>query len=126
MLRMVEHRPLTPRRSWFILAALASLLFGSQGPDRAPCPPSPVWEVVMDVTAGDYPGALCYNPQNNKVCCANNSSDDVTVIDGASNLVITTVPAGGWPCALCYNPQNNKVYCANHKGSSISVLRRAD
>ncbi len=59
------------------------------------------------------PRALCYNPTNNKVYCANGDGDSVTVIDGATNSVIATVAAGESPYALCYNPTNNKVYCAN-------------
>ncbi len=65
------------------------------------------------MAAGDGPCALCYNPTNNKVYCANDGSDSVTVIDGATNSVIATVAVGDWPCALCYNPTDNKVYCAN-------------
>ena len=66
------------------------------------------------MTAGSDPYALCYNPTNNKVYCANDSSDNVTVIDGATDSVIATVTAGSDPCALCYNPTDNKVYCANY------------
>jgi YVTN family beta-propeller protein len=78
--------------------------------------------VITTVTAGDYPLALCYNPQNNKVYCANDNSGNVTVIEGATNQVITTVTARGSPCALCHNPQNNKVYCANYWGANVTVI----
>jgi YVTN family beta-propeller protein len=59
------------------------------------------------------PRALCYNPHDNKVYCANERSNNVTVIDGATNGVIATAAAGDGPCALSYNPLDNKVYCAN-------------
>ena len=58
-------------------------------------------------------GALCYNPTNNKVYCANSGSASVTVIDGATNAVLATAAASGWPCALCYNATTNKIYCAS-------------
>ena len=74
------------------------------------------------MAAGSDPCALCYNPQDNKVYCANDDSDSVTVIDGASNQVITTVAAGSGPCALCYNPQDNKVYCANTDSDNVTVI----
>ena len=41
--------------------------------------------VIATVTAGSAPYALCYNPTNNKVYCANDGSDNVTVIDGATD-----------------------------------------
>ena len=61
-------------------------------------------------------------PADNKVYCANDGSDNVTVIDGATDSVIATVTAGASPSALCYNPQNNKVYCANYSGDSVTVI----
>ena len=66
------------------------------------------------IVVGDIPYALVYNPIDNKVYCANWDSDNVTVIDGASNSVITTITVGDGPCALVYNTTNNKVYCANY------------
>jgi len=65
------------------------------------------------ITVGDCPVALVYNPTNNKVYCANYESDNVTVIDGATDSVITTIMVGDAPRSLGYNPTNNKVYCAN-------------
>ncbi|MCX6844594.1 MAG: YncE family protein, partial [candidate division WOR-3 bacterium] len=57
-----------------------------------------------------------------KVYCANYYSDNVTVIDGATNGVIATVAVGTSPCALCYNPTNNKVYCANRYSDNMTVI----
>jgi YVTN family beta-propeller protein len=68
---------------------------------------------------------LVYNPTNNKVYCANWDSDNVTVIDGATNAVITTIAVGSWPCALVYNPTNNKVYCANCGSDNVTVIDAA-
>jgi YVTN family beta-propeller protein len=56
------------------------------------------------------------------VYCANLSSNNVIVIDGASNSVIATVAAGVGPRALCYNARDNKVYCANNSDSSVTVI----
>jgi YVTN family beta-propeller protein len=70
---------------------------------------------------GTSPCALCYNPTNNKVYCANRYSDNMTVIDGATNSVIATVAAGDRPRALCYNPTDNKVYCSNSGVANVTV-----
>jgi YVTN family beta-propeller protein len=47
----------------------------------------------------------------NKVYVANNNSNYVTVIDGATNST-TTVGAGGYPNAVAVNPVTNKIYVA--------------
>jgi len=74
------------------------------------------------IAVGDEPRALVYNPTNNKVYCANYDSDNVTVIDGATNAVITTIAVGDEPCALAYNPTDNKVYCANWLSDNVTVI----
>jgi YVTN family beta-propeller protein len=55
------------------------------------------------------PGAICYNPRNDRVFTANYGSSNVTVIDAALNQVVSTVAAGASPFALCYNPTDNKI-----------------
>ncbi len=82
------------------------------------------------IGVGDGPRALVYNPTNNKVYCANygsnpNYDSTVTVIDGATNAVITTITVGDGPRALVYNPTNNKVYCANLLSDNVTVIEGA-
>ncbi|MCK4322561.1 T9SS type A sorting domain-containing protein [candidate division WOR-3 bacterium] len=65
---------------------------------------------------------MVYNPTNNKVYCANAWDTNVTVIDGATNAIITAITVGDGPCALVYNPTNNKVYCANYGSDNVAVI----
>jgi YVTN family beta-propeller protein len=65
---------------------------------------------------------LCYNGQDNKVYCANNTSDNVTVIDCATDSVLATVPVASYPWALCWNSQNDRVYCADCYSGYVSVI----
>ncbi|MEO0114131.1 MAG: YncE family protein [candidate division WOR-3 bacterium] len=66
---------------------------------------------------------LVWNATNNKVYCANQyASNNVTVIDGASDSVITTIPVGGTPYALVWNATNNKIYCANWATLTVTVI----
>jgi YVTN family beta-propeller protein len=74
------------------------------------------------IAAGNSPYALAYNSVNNKIYCGNYGSDDVTVIDGATNSVIATVTAGDNPLALAYNSSNNKVYCVNVSSGNVTVI----
>jgi YVTN family beta-propeller protein len=66
---------------------------------------------------------LVWNSTNNKVYCANWGSDNVSVIDGATNQVITTIPVGSAPCAFAWNSIENRTYVANYGSSTISVIR---
>lgn len=81
-----------------------------------------LWIPTPPIPVGSHPVGLCYNATNNKVYCANLDGYTVTVIDGATDLVITTIPAGSWINALCYNPTNNKVYCANSDDDNVTVI----
>jgi len=84
--------------------------------------------VTTTVPAGNYPCAVAVNPVTNKIYVTNCNSDDVTVIDGATNDT-TTVPAGNGPNAVAVNPVTNKIYVANygndvtmrHGGSALEI-----
>jgi YVTN family beta-propeller protein len=79
-------------------------------------------QIVAQIPAGLDGMALCCNPKNDKVYCANYSSASVTVINGASNQVVTTVAVDSAPLSLCYNPKNNKVYVANSGSNSVTII----
>jgi YVTN family beta-propeller protein len=79
-------------------------------------------ELIARVTGGRSPWTFCYNPQNDKVYCANNLGGNVTVIDGEADIVLATVPVGTEPSALLFDVENNKVYCANYASGSVTVI----
>jgi len=64
--------------------------------------------------------ALVLELARQPVYTANMESDDVTVIDGATDSVIALVRAGDHPWSICYNPRDNKVYVANHFGKNVT------
>ena len=59
------------------------------------------------VPADSQPVMLCHNTQDDYVYCANWGGDNVTVIDGATNAVVTTIAVGEEPHAIRYNPTNH-------------------
>lgn len=71
---------------------------------------------------------LIYNPNSNKIYTANvpdvgmPSQKSVTIIDGNSNSIITTVQVPEGPRDFCHNTQNNKIYVANYFADSITVI----
>src|SRR5579859_7748274 len=87
----------------------------------------PAWgqAVTTTVTVGTAPSAVAVNPVTNKIYIANATSNNVTVIDGATNT-ITPVATGTSPKAIAVNPFTNKIYVANNGGSSVTVINGAD
>jgi YVTN family beta-propeller protein len=53
----------------------------------------------------------------------NRASNDVTVVDGATNVVLKSIGVGPLPQAPVWNPAQNRMYVANYTNSSVSVLR---
>ncbi len=66
--------------------------------------------------------ALVYSTGNNKIYASSHLTDEVAVIDCATNNVIKFIAVGDYPRWLCYNSNYNKVYCANYNGNSITVI----
>src|ERR1700733_7769005 len=77
--------------------------------------------LITDVTVGTYPVAIAVNANSNKINVANKTSNNVTGIDGATNLT-ATVGAGSFPMALAINSLTNKIYVANGNGNSVTVI----
>jgi YVTN family beta-propeller protein len=65
--------------------------------------------------------ALVYNPNNNKLYCANQQLRNVNVIDGSGDSIITTIQIGSdsEPSSLVYNSTNNKVYSGNNGNVTV-------
>lgn len=62
---------------------------------------------------------LIYNPTSNKIYTANvpetgmPAMRSVSIVDGATNAILTTVEVPEGPRDFCHNTVNNKVYCSN-------------
>src|SRR5947209_4338776 len=73
------------------------------------------------IAAGSDPSAIAINPVTNKVYVANDLSNDVTVLDGATGTT-TTIAVGTGPQHIAVNPTTNKIYVSNVRASSVSVI----
>ena len=77
----------------------------------------PADEIVSLVPTGVLPVDLVWNGIDRKLYCANWYSDDLTVIDGVGDSVLTTIPLRDFPFftypgPLAWNAKQNKIYCA--------------
>lgn len=55
----------------------------------------------------------------------NFGSNNVSVIDTATNTVIATIPVGSVPLGVVVTPDGSKVYVANSDDNSVSVIATA-
>ena len=53
---------------------------------------------------------------------ANSASDTVSVVDTATNTVITAIPVGNGPEGLAVTPDGTRVYVPNWEGGTVSVI----
>jgi YVTN family beta-propeller protein len=56
---------------------------------------------------------------------ANSDSDNVSVIDTATNTVISTVPVGTFPVAIAITPDGTRAYVTNYLPNTVSVINTA-
>jgi len=64
---------------------------------------------------------VAVNSVTNKIYVANQASDNLTVIDGTTNLTIT-LPVGGLPIDVAVNPITNKIYVAIFDTKNVKVI----
>lgn len=79
------------------------------------------------VDVGVSPRGIAVNPSGTKVYVANSGSDNVSVIDAVSSVVIKKpVTVGSTPYGVAVSPDGSKVYVTNYAGKSVSVINTAD
>ena len=78
------------------------------------------------ILAGQSPNAVAVNSVTNKIYIANSGSNDVTVVDGATNTVSTINDTHATsPVAIAVNSLTNMVYVANSGSNNVSVFSGA-
>ncbi len=77
--------------------------------------------VGTTIPVGTGPRAIAINPVTNKVYVANEGSDNVTIINGATHGT-TSVTVGDRPYWLAVNPETNRVYVVNFGDSNVSLI----
>jgi YVTN family beta-propeller protein len=79
--------------------------------------------VIATVPAGQGPRSVAVNPVTNKIYVPNYGSNNVTVIDGATNSTTTvTDPNANAPLAVVVNPVTNKIYVVNFGSNNVTVI----
>ncbi len=74
-----------------------------------------------EVTVGASPQGMAYDPVNHFVYVANLGSDNVSVINTASE-VIASVSVGKAPENIAFDPQNSCIYVVDSGSNTVSVI----
>jgi YVTN family beta-propeller protein len=79
---------------------------------------------VATIAVGTKPVGVIVNTTTNKIYVANSGSNDVSVIDGASNSVVATItdPNAVAPVAVAVNSTTNTIYVANSQSNNLTVI----
>ena len=76
----------------------------------------------MAASGGVQGRGLAFNSSTGHVFVANPEDGTVSVVDGASARILTTLTVGRWPNRIAVNPNTNRVYVTNRDDGSLSVI----
>jgi YVTN family beta-propeller protein len=71
---------------------------------------------------GIDPLGVAVNPITNRIYVGNYGGSTVSVIDGGTNHVVTSIGVGQAPVGVAVNASTNRVYVANFGSNSVSVI----
>ena len=81
------------------------------------------WVTTINLGTSAYqPAHVAVDAATDMVYTANQASNTVSVINGATNTVTATIPVGSDPVGIAVDPITNTIYTTNYSGSSISVI----
>jgi YVTN family beta-propeller protein len=84
------------------------------------------YQVTSTITVGSQPYGIAVNATTNTVYVTNHYGNSVSVINGATGAVTSTIAAGfSGPYGVAVDATRNTVYVANHYGNSVSVINGA-
>ncbi|MDE3023320.1 MAG: YncE family protein [Pseudomonadota bacterium] len=77
------------------------------------------------ITVGSSPLGIAYAPSSNSIYVTNINSNNVSVINPATNTVTATITVGTNPYGIAYAPSSNSIYVANNGSNNVSVINPA-
>ncbi|MEM3431431.1 MAG: YncE family protein, partial [Candidatus Micrarchaeia archaeon] len=79
----------------------------------------------VNTSNGYRPVEVAFDSSNGYVYVTNHLSNNVSVINGATNTVIQTIPVGSGPYGVAFDSSNGYVYVANCLSNNVSVINGA-
>jgi len=75
---------------------------------------------------GERPTNVYFEKSKNRLFVANQTSENITVLDAEKGDLIATIPTGKGALGINYDPAKDVIYVANRHGRTVSVINGAD
>jgi YVTN family beta-propeller protein len=82
----------------------------------------PAAKTFVRIPVGAFPIAVAVNPVTNRVYALDQNSEDVDVIDGATQSVIATVPMFAIVTGIGVDAVNNRIYVGSSSVNALLVI----
>jgi YVTN family beta-propeller protein len=82
-------------------------------------------EVSSTIGVGSDPWAVAVDAARDTIYVANEASDTISVIDGATNKVSATIPTAGGPIGLGLDPANGTLYVSCFDANELEAIDTA-
>ncbi len=80
------------------------------------------YSIYTIIPVGNGPFQVIYDPLNQYIFVSNSMSNNITIINGTSNIAEYTVYVGHTPSGLSFNPYNGYVYVSNTGTGTLSII----
>ncbi|MGI8737905.1 MAG: alpha-1,2-mannosidase [Candidatus Eremiobacter antarcticus] len=77
------------------------------------------------ITVGQFPRDLALSPNRKRLYVADNASNELSVVDAASQAVITTVAVGKGPWAVAVSPDSAAAWVTNATDNTVQAIDAA-
>lgn len=71
---------------------------------------------------GERPTNVFFEPKGNRLFSANQTTENITVLNAETGELIATVPTGKGALGVNYDPAKDVIYVANRHGQTVSVI----
>ncbi len=80
---------------------------------------------TISIGAGTRPRVIAVSPDGTTLYTVNQGSNNVSVVNLATNTVTTTIAAGTQPVSIAINPAGTRLYVGNASSSNLTVINTA-
>lgn len=71
---------------------------------------------------GERPTNVFYDEKNNRLLVANQTTENITVLNAEDGKLIQAIPTGKGALGVDYDAKNNLIYVANRHGRTVSII----
>ena len=80
---------------------------------------------TINIGAGTRPRVLAVSPDGTTLYTADQGSNNVSVVNLATNTVATTIAVGTQPVSIAINPAGTRLYIGNASSANVTVINTA-